>query len=100
MIAGVATRDIAAPAGEAIGGYWGRTLDGCKPCRDGLSARVLFVEEGGSAILIVALDLIGVTAEFAAKLQKAARDAALASPTPFKTTATAGCTRSAACRLA
>ena len=78
MIAGVATRDITAPPGEPLGGYWGRSRDGCQPCRDEISARVFFFEEAGLAAAVVALDLIGVSYTFATRLQRAARDAAVA----------------------
>ena len=75
LLASIAKRDISVAGPEPMGGYWGR--DGaCPPCRDELSCRVLYLAAGGKGALIIALDLIGVSARFASRVREAACAAA------------------------
>ena len=66
-LVGIAKASISAPAGEPMGGYWGRTAP-CEPCRDELTCRALYIESpGGIATCIVSLDLIAIHHTFAGR---------------------------------
>ncbi|MBT3268205.1 hypothetical protein HN371_13685 [Candidatus Poribacteria bacterium] len=71
--AGVASRDITPPVGVDLTGYGGRP-SGCTSIHDQLHARALALSDGAVTVVLVSLDVLGISFE----LRDALRERALA----------------------
>ncbi|MBT7095989.1 hypothetical protein HN937_01365, partial [Candidatus Poribacteria bacterium] len=60
--AGVASRDITPPVGVDLTGYGGRP-SGCTSIHDQLHARALALSDGAVTVVLVSLDVLGISFE-------------------------------------